>query len=429
MLKSWITYASLLVTVIILYCACQQKTMEPLNSEEVETNSVEAQTKPYVILISLDGFRWDYVERFAPPNLKRFIENGAQAESLIPSYPTKTFPNHYTLATGMYPDKHGILGNRFYHYEKDAIYSIGDPTTMEDGTFYGGLPIWLAAKQAGMVTASYFFVGSEADIQGMRPTYYYPYNGSVPNEERVAQALRWLQLPEAERPHFMTLYFSDVDNIGHSLGPNNEERLQETIMGIDENLGKLFNGIEQLNLPINIVVVSDHGMKEVHIDQYIPIESVENDDLYQTIDNGALANIHPNDANQTDSVFNYLQQLAGNFNIYKTEDVPCFEYVPQNENWGPIQIIPDSNYYFTSQRNIGIKRMMETEVFGQHGFDPVDEDMHGIFYANGSAIEVGARLPAIKNVHVYPLICRILDIPIPVEIDGEVEKVEGILRD
>ena len=221
--KNFIYALASILIAIVLSC----KSSSNLGSSTPTTNSKASLEKPYVILISLDGFRWDYVEKYKPPHLSNFIKNGVKAESLIPSFPSKTFPNHYTIATGMYPDKHGIIGNSFFSYKKNTTYKLGNRETVEDGTFYGGTPIWILADKNQMVSASYFFVGSEADIQGKHPTYYKIYDGSIKNETRVTQALNWLALPKEKRPHLITMYFSDMDDTGHDFGPNNDTEIKK----------------------------------------------------------------------------------------------------------------------------------------------------------------------------------------------------------
>lgn len=391
-------------------------------------NTKAAQKKPYVLLISLDGFRWDYVQKYKPPHLSSFIEGGVQAQSLVPSFPSKTFPNHYTIATGMYPDKHGIIGNTFYSYKKEATYRIRDREKVQDGSFYGGTPIWIQANNSGMVTASYFFVGSEANVQGIHPTYYYPYDGSIPNDTRVNQAIQWLELPAEERPHLITMYFSDMDTTGHAYGPNNDEELKKSLYQLDTVLGNLFKGISNTELPVHVIIVSDHGMQEVTVDQYIPTELVKNDALYNTIDNGAIVSIHPKDPTQTDRIYNDLQVKATHYNVFKTEHTPYFEYTPTNENWGALQVIPDEGYYFSSRRSIAAKKASSKKVFGHHGFDSRRKEMHGIFYAKGPNFKKGYTHPSIKNIHVYPLICQLLGLEIPKEIDGELLEINGVLK-
>ncbi len=382
----------------------------------------------YLILISLDGMRWDYVDRFKPPHLTTFIEEGVKANSLIPSFPSKTFPNHYTIATGLYPDHHGLLGNNFYSHEKQVIYNTRDRGLVEDGSFYGGLPIWVNAHKAGIVTASFFFVGTEADIGGIHPTYYYNFDGSIPNDTRVDQALEWLNLPSAERPRLITMYFSDMDNTGHRYGPNNDLVLGKALFNLDEKLGRLFRGIESTGLPVNVIIVSDHGMKEVSVEKYIPIEKIQNEDLYLTIDNGSIVNIHVKDGISVDEAYNYLKNIEGPFREYNTESTPYFENQPQNKDWGEIQVIPDEGFYFSSIRGINMRKKSSRNVFGQHGFDPDTKEMHGIFYANGPALKSGYKISSLKNIHIYPLMCKILGLDIPSNIDGDLNKIKKVLR-
>jgi predicted AlkP superfamily pyrophosphatase or phosphodiesterase len=419
-----ITYILLIVGISALV-SCNIKGSNEIDPETV--NSKSTLDKPYLILISLDGFRWDYVERFKPPNLINFINSGVQAESLIPSFPSKTFPNHYTIATGLYPDKHGLLGNLFYNYEKDQFYNIRDREKVEDGDYYKGSPIWVQASKAGMISASYFFVGTEADIQGIHPTYYYDFDGSVKNDLRVDQVLKWLEKPEERRPHLITMYFSDTDKTGHSYGPNASQQLKQSIFGLDTVLGKLFDGIEKTGLPVNVIIVSDHGMKEIFVDDYIPIEKIINEELYRTVDNGSIVNIHPKNENQIDSIYYYLKEKEDNFKVFKTENTPYFEYVPKNKDWGSLQIIPDENYYFSSQWIIGLRKSSSRKVFGQHGFNPELKDMHGIFYANGPAFKERYVIPSIKNIHIFPLMCEILGLGIPDNVDGQLNEIQSVL--
>ena len=258
MVKINIIYRLILIigTTTLLSCKSSSK----LITSTPTINSKASLEKPYLILISLDGFRWDYVEKYKPPHISNFIKNGVKAESLIPSFPSKTFPNHYTIATGMYPDKHGIIGNSFYSNKKNVTYKINNREMVEDGTFYGGSPIWVQADKANMVSASYFFVGSEANIQGIKPTYYHIYDGNIKNDVRVAQALNWLTLPKKERPHIITMYFSDMDDIGHKYGPNNDEKLKKVLFDLDNNLGDLFKGIKATGLPTNIIIAYAYDM-------------------------------------------------------------------------------------------------------------------------------------------------------------------------
>ena len=428
MIKKQFLSKLLILFSVIAVSACTQ--YGKVVNSQVQTNTKNTLKKPYVILISLDGFRWDYVERFKPPHLSQFINSGVQAKSLIPSFPSKTFPNHYTIATGMYPDKHNILGNSFFDYNKQATYSINNREAVGDGSFYSGTPIWVQAAKSGMITSSYFFVGTEAEIQGYRPTNYYDFDSKITHETRVNQALDWLALPAKKRPHLITLYFSDMDDSGHKFGPNNDEKLKEALFKLDKTLGNLFNGIEASGLPVNTIIVSDHGMMDIPTDNYIPIELIQNDEDYLAIVNGSLINIHPKNLDQTDTVFKFLNEKSKNnhFKVYKTENTPGFEYSPKSKNWGPIQLVADKGYYFYRTKNIERKIEKGYLISGHHGFDPVNKDMHGIFYANGPAFNKGQTVPSVKNIHIYPIMCKILGLQIPENIDGKLDNLINILN-
>ena len=430
-----IKQSSRLVLLLILglssLVACNQKlapTAYSAITQEITTqNSKEAQEKPYLILISLDGFRWDYVEKYQPPHLSGFVNGGVKAKSLIPSYPSKTFPNHYTIATGLYPDHHGILGNVFYSYKNKKDYNIRDRETAEDGSFYGGSPIWLEANKANMVTASFFFAGTEADIQGITPTYYYKYDGKVKNETRVAQAIDWLKLPAEKRPHLITMYFSDMDDTGHKYGPSNETEIKKGLFELDKNLGQLFKNLAATGLPVNIIIVSDHGMTDQTTDTLIPMDGIENDSLFTSINNGSIVNIHPKENVDIDELLQYLKQKEQHFKAYMTANTPGFEKIPTSKDWGPIQLVPDKGYYFSTEKGIATRIEKNISTTGVHGFETDFTDMHGIFYANGPAFKNGFEVSSVKNINIYPLMCKVLDLEIPTEIDGNIEALQRVL--
>ncbi|QDO94597.1 alkaline phosphatase family protein [Formosa sediminum] len=419
---------SLLLLVLMIFSFYSCTSSKTLGSETITTNSKASQKKPYVILVSLDGFRWDYVDLYKPPHLTKFIEHGVKAESLIPAFPSKTFPNHYTIATGMYPDHHGLIGNSFYSYKKEVTYNIRDRALVEDGTFYGGTPIWVNADKNNMVSASYFFVGSEANIQGVKPTYYHIYDSKIKNETRVTEALNWLKLPEQKRPHIITMYFSDMDDVGHRYSPNAHDKLRDKLLKLDDNLGRLFDGVAATGLDVNIIIVSDHGMTAVTPNHYIPTESVTNTNLYTLIDNGAMLDIHPNAGVSVDEIMAYLTPKQDHFKVYKTAETPGFEYTPKNEDWGKVQIIPDFGYYFGKSQRISDMKKAGISAVGVHGYNPIEKDMHGIFYANGPAFKSGFVIPSIQNIHIYPLMCEILDLKVPSEVDGKLEPIQAVLK-
>lgn len=396
--------------------------------------TVAQEKEPIVILISLDGFRYDYVERFQPENLLRFIAEGTSAEALIPSFPTKTFPNHYTIATGMLPEHHGLVDNSFYEPFKDQIYTMGNRDIVQDGYWYGGTPIWVLAEENGIKSASYFFVGSEAPVKGIRPSEYFDYDGDVPNLTRVSKVFEWLQLPDTERPRMITLYFSDMDNVGHAYGPSNDEKLKAQLDKLDRELGALFEGIKSLDLPISVVIVSDHGMADVKKSDLINLDQLTEGIEARVVNNGALAHVHLK--NPAD------KQAAMDLILSRSQKVTIDDF-SQNSNYtdtskypqrfGDFILIPEFGQYLADNRGMmryqNNSARLKTDVFGEHGFSPRNQEMWGIFFAKGPRIKQGNEIEPFQNIHIYPLLCQLLGLEIPQGIDGKREILEPILTD
>ncbi|MCH6200326.1 ectonucleotide pyrophosphatase/phosphodiesterase [Aquiflexum sp. LQ15W] len=388
----------------------------------------------YVILISLDGFRHDYVQRFKPENISRFIQNGTAAEALIPSFPSKTFPNHYTIATGLKPENHGLVDNSFYEPEKDLIYSMGNRDIVEDRYWYGGTPIWVLAEQNGMKAASYFFVGSEAPVQGIRPSYYFSYDGAVSNLTRISKVFEWLQLPEEERPRMITLYFSDMDDIGHRYGPDNDKEISGRLEKLDRELGALFEGLKSFDLDINIFIVSDHGMTNIPKGNLMNLDQITEGIEGRVVNNGALAHLHLENRDELEKVYKELNDKAKHYKVVRVEDREYYKNIEKYKNrFGDLIIIPDLGHYLTTSKGMvsyqNRAAMFKTEVFGEHGFSPEYKDMHGIFYANGPMVKEGLLIPSFENIHVYPILAKILGLPIPAAIDGKLEVLVPILKE
>ncbi len=397
--------------------------------------SIFAQAKePIVILISLDGFRYDYVERFQPENLLKFSSEGTAAVGLIPSFPTKTFPNHYTIATGMLPEHHGLVDNSFYEPFKDQVYNMGNRDIVQDGYWYGGTPIWVLAEENGIKAASYFFVGSEAPVKGIRPSEYFDYDGDVPNLTRISKVFSWLQLPETERPRMITLYFSDMDQVGHSYGPSNDEKLKERLYKLDRELGALFEGLKSFDLPISIILVSDHGMADVHKDKLINLDQLTDGIKARIVNNGALAHVHLENPEDKAQVIELLQSRGGNFTIddlTKNENYTDITRYPQRI--GDFLIVPEMGYYLADNRGMlryqNRSAMLKTDVYGEHGFSPKNQEMWGIFYVKGPRIKVGNQIEPFQNIHIYPLLCQLLGLELPTGIDGKKEILDSVLTD
>ena len=226
-------------------------------------NSAAAQAQHYVVLVSLDGFRWDYAKRDGATHLLALGKRGVWApEGMLPSFPSLTFPNHYTIVTGLYPEHHGLVANSFWDETKQARYALADSAAVTDGSWYSGTPLWSLAESQGMRTACLFWPGSEAKIAGFRPTYYLKFDDKIDDTARIDQVLAWLHLPAADRPHFITLYYSEPDHEGHEFGPDAPET-KAAVHKVDALVGQLKQDLDATHLPIDLVVVSDHGMVKV----------------------------------------------------------------------------------------------------------------------------------------------------------------------
>ena len=397
--------------------------------------SKELNQNPYVILISFDGFRHDYVQKYETPNFDEFIKNGVAAEAMIPSYPSKTFPNHYSIVTGMYPDNHGLVDNSFYDAELDLLYSIGNRQVVENPAFYGGLPLWQLVQQNGMKSASYFWVGSEAPVAGSFPDYYKIYNGKIPNEDRIEQVIDWLRLEEEERPNFISLYFSLVDSQVHATGPNAPETAN-SVGEADRLLGLLMTQLKSVELPVNVIVTSDHGMNEItpkaeHYIEFKRLRSGLDSDKVMAVNNGAHVQFYLKDLAYKQELLSYLNDFEKSYNyqIFPKEDIPKELNYGTHKRIGDVLIKLNPGHYISSAGRIN-RAIMNQMCRGEHGFSPLDtDDMGAIFYASGPDFKRGFTMDKFQNIHVYPLIARILGIKELPDIDGKFEVLEPTLRD
>ena len=394
-------------------------------------NKPSQSSRPYVILISFDGYRYDYARKHDAKNLLSYVEDGVEAEGLIPSYPSKTFPNHYTIVTGLYPDNHGLVSNVFYNKSRGQMYTPGNRSMVEDGSWYGGTPIWNLAEQNGVKAASYFWIGSEANIQNSRPSYYRVYDGSIPHSDRINQVIEWLKLPENERPHLITMYFSISDDYGHRDGPESES-IGEVVKILDDDLKVLVDGVGELGLPVNYILVSDHGMAQLDTENPIYLDDYINTGEFTVAPSDELLMFYHNDQTYIDSVYNIIYPLAKRFRIFKKQEIPEYLNYGKNENVGDLLLIPDAPYVFA---NSGDNSDHDAHGFdpynqGTHGFDPYQvTDMQGIFYAWGPGIQNGLKIPPFQNIHIFPFIADLLNLPYDsLQLDSNPEVLKGVLK-
>lgn len=407
---------------ILNSCSVFQSKNPYERSGELKENQPIHLKKPYVVLVSLDGFRHDYVEKFKPSFLQKLQETGTYA-TLNPIFPSKTFPNHYSIVTGMYPVKHGLVGNSFYDPDRNETYSIGNRKAVNDGSWYLGEPIWVAASKQGMVSASYFWVGSDANIQNTYPSYYYKFNKEASSQQKVEQLERWLNLPDETRPHFITLYFHQVDSQGHRFGPDSLET-RKAVLEVDEALEKINQVIQSSNLPINLIITSDHGMKDVSsVDSIYLSDHTDLKDV-QMIGKGALVYLYTKTYEQKNKILSDLKSLQ-TLSAYDRLKAPQRFAISNSDRAGDIILVAKPGYAIFKEPSL----MNLKSPLGAHGYDVKESsDMKGVFFAKGPNIQSKGQINEFENIHVYPLIMDILGLKAHPEVDGKKEVLAPLLK-
>ena len=370
--------------------------------------------RPTVVMMSLDGFRWDYIEKYHATNLQAIANNGVRAEQLRPAYPTKTFPNHLTLITGLYPVHHGIVDNRFCDKERQQCYKMG--MGKDDSTWLSGIPLWNLAEINGVKAATYFWPESDARINGMTPSYYYHYSKAANYEARIDQIIDWLKMPATTRPHFVAGYFSLVDTEGHDFGPDSAQ-VAQAVAKVDAMIGRLRAGIQTLDYPVNLIVLADHGMTAIDNKKAFDYRELHIDEAqFQVVNASTRLLIYAKPATSAQQVAALREQLskvaAGHYRVLTDEYLQARHYTG-SPRVADIILEVDAPSYFTE------KPLAERHGGGNHGYSYI-KDMGALFVAEGPAFKQGVRLPAFDNVSVYPLVAHILGLPITHPIDGSI---------
>lgn len=376
-------------------------------------------SEDYVILVSFDGFRYDYADRLNTPHFDYLENNGVKAKSLKPVFPSFTFPNHYSIATGCYADKHGILGNEFSTYIDSSIiskYSYKDKSTVQDPNWYKAEPIWVTAEKNGIKSATYFWVGSEAKIGGYYPTYYKNYQSGVDPVFKVDQVIDWLKLPIQDRPRLICLYFNEPDHAGHVYGASSKE-VNEQIKKSDEILGYLIKSLQELSIynQINIVIVSDHGMVDVSKDKMINIDKYK----IKGIVDGKGPIMSVIDADYKNKSFNipHVEIVSSKNNSVLHYDNSLYDYL----------LIADEGWLMYKTEDF-LNYNNKLPVKGMHGYNAESMNMHAIFYAYGPKFRKGINIDTFELIHIYPLLCKLLKIDPYHNIDGKLEILNPILN-
>jgi predicted AlkP superfamily pyrophosphatase or phosphodiesterase len=410
--------ACLLGALLVAHCLAAQSVITVDHGPNAEAQ----QAKPYVVMVSLDGFRYDYARKYGAKHLLAFAAEGAVAtQGMIPAYPSLTFPNHYTLVTGLYPEHHGIVANSFYDPARKQRYSYNDSATVTDGSWYGGTPLWVLAEKQGMRSACFFWPGSEAEIAGMRPTYYLKFDDHFPDDKRIQQVIAWLRLPAPQRPHFITLYYSTVDHAGHQFGPESPQTAA-AVAHVDQLMGDLWAALAKLQLPVDLIVLSDHGMEReqgpwIDLDQYADLTN------FTTV--GPL--LYPNSEAAAEKAYQALKIKTDAFTVYRNKRVPAALHYAGNDREGDPVIVANGPYAIRAVAPAAGAADRPPDL-GMHGYDPgAMKSMRALFLAVGPDIRPRSTLEPFENVNVYPLVARILGLQAP-QVDGTVNILSSILK-
>lgn len=374
----------------------------------------------YTVIISLDGFRWDYTEAYDTPFFDRLALTGVKA-IMQPSFPSKTFPNHYTLATGLVPDHHGIIANKFKVLATGEKFSLSDKDISGNPKFYGGDPIWLTAKHQGVRAGVIFWVGSDVPIKGEHPDYWHPYSQSaeITFPDRADEIVKLLSLPKKDRPHLVMAYFEQPDAHGHTYGPVTMPT-RRALESLDSLLDNLWTRIQALPVGdnVNLIITGDHGMTMVPANHQLYPKDFLKDEWVDCIRNDLPALVYASKPEYVDSIYNALNGVD-HLRVWRKGQVPAYLNYGTNPNMGDLIVLPDLGWVFDKT---------EWPVCGTHGYDPTYSDMLVAFRAIGPDFKQGYTRPgAFRNVCIYPLLCHLLGLT-PSPNDGSLEEVSDMLR-
>jgi predicted AlkP superfamily pyrophosphatase or phosphodiesterase len=373
----------------------------------------------YVVVLSLDGFRYDYASRGNTPTLDSLAKVGVQA-GFRPEFPSNTFPSHYAMATGLHPDHHGLVNNSFYAPDLDKIYTIGNREAVENPAFYGGEPIWNTAERQGVKSATFFWVGSEAAVGGHQASIWKKYDGTVPYNARADSVISWLQLPKEKRPHLVMWYIEEPDAIAHDETPDSDKVIAKA-EELDQVLNYFFNKARKLDIfkKINFIVLSDHGMATYTADKYVNLYKYLPRDSFDYVFDGVPTYLYPKPT-YTETAYNILKEVP-NISVYRKEEMPEKFVYGTHERIGELIVLPNIGTY------VQFRETDRAYTGGSHGYDNFAREMEGIFYAAGPMFKKGYKGETMQNLNLHLIIAKILGIE-PAPNDGDPLVVEKILK-
>lgn len=385
---------------------------------------------PVTILISIDGFRPDYLKKGNSPMLDALAAGGVSA-AMRPSFPSKTFPNHWTLVTGLRPDHHGIVANKMEDPARP-----GEVFTMasEDPFWWNAAPpLWVTAEQAGVQTGTMFWPGSVVnwggtrepkwpnDLKGgTRPHDWQAFAQAMPSDQRSRALVDWLRRPADARPRFLTLYFDAVDTAGHRYGPTAPETAA-AVTEVDNAIAALAEGLRSIGQPANLVIVADHGMAAASADRIVRLDSMLPAADIRTVEDGIYAGLFPTPGREA-AVEKVLIGRHPHMECWRKAELPPRFHYGTNKRIPPILCLADLGWRVVADATSQAK----ATSLGEHGYDNALPDMAALFIANGPAFRAGTTLPGFDNVDVYPLLARLIGVA-PAANDGNAATFDGVL--
>jgi predicted AlkP superfamily pyrophosphatase or phosphodiesterase len=407
--RSLIQNLSLILFALIILVAC---------------NKADTKTTYPLILISIDGLHPDYITRAETPTIDMLIKKGALAEHLITIFPSKTFPSHYSIATGLYTENSGVVSNTMYDSIIGTRFTMQDRSAVTDPRWYQGEPIWVTAEKQNVRAGTLFWPGSEASIKGIYATHWLEYNHNLSHDARVDTLINWFQLPIEKQPKFTTFYLSKVDTYGHRYGPNSDS-IAVALQEVDRTLGYLIDELKRINVwpNINILLTSDHGMAEVSSERVIIIDEIIDLQDVTVIDWSPVAMIQPK-KDKTEIVYEQLKAAENNYRVYKKKDIPEEFHIKNHPRVPEIMIVADMGFTIITR-----SRLEERGVSGgAHGYNPRLEEMHAFFLATGPSFKEGYKFDGFEAIHIYELMCALLNIE-PAANDGSLDTLKHILKE
>ncbi len=374
----------------------------------------------YTVVVSLDAFRWDYPDEIDTPGLDEIAADGIRCV-MEPSYPASTFPNHYTIATGLVPDHNGIVNGSFWNPDTQKIFSMGDSLTRYNPDYYLGEPIWVTAEKAGVKTATIYWVGSDVPIKGVLPSYYYPWweKPHLTFEQRANEVVKLLSLPPKERPRLVMLYFDEPDETSHKYGPF-ALQTQNVIHRLDSIVGNMYRQLRALPYgdKINVIVTADHGMTEISNERFIDWDDYLKPSWYERIIGTNPTNIYAKE-NCIDSIIVGLNGVD-HISVWRHDQVPEVLNYGTSNRCGDVIVAPDLGWQFAASAR---------SVVGAHGYSPLEKDMQVIFIASGPGFYKGdiSKELSFQNVDIYPMLAYLLSIQ-PAHTDGSINNLLNVIR-